>query len=116
ARHRIAQRLDFLGARLDEDRNRDARVTQSQPLCDIADESSRVKLLVVRADEELTVALEAADLLASLSQSREPLRIPVAVSARHAHLSQQTLDQLFGAGFQLTPRSPLSQPGQFAAQ
>jgi acetate kinase len=114
-RHRIAQRLDFLGARLDEDRNRDAKVTQSQPLFDIADESSRVKLLVVRADEELTVAMETAELLASLARSREPLRIPVAVSARHAHLSQQTLEQLFGPGFQLTPRAPLSQPGQFSA-
>jgi acetate kinase len=43
------------------------------------------------------------------------LRIPIAVSARHAHLSQPTLDQLFGAGYQLRPRAPLSQTGQYAA-
>lgn len=114
-RHRIAQRLDFLGARLDEDRNRDAQVSLQAPIADVADESSRVALLVVQADEELTVATEAAALLASRGRSSERPRIPVAVSARHAHLSQQTLDRLFGPGFRLSPRAPLSQPGQFAA-
>lgn len=43
-------------------------------------------------------------------------RIPIAVSARHAHLSQPTLDRVFGAGHQLRPRTWLSQTGQFAAQ
>lgn len=42
--------------------------------------------------------------------------VPIAVSARHAHLSQPTLDRLFGAGYQLRPRTWLSQTGQFAAQ
>lgn len=41
--------------------------------------------------------------------------IPVAVSARHVHLDQQTIEQLFGAGHRLQVRTPLSQPGQFAA-
>lgn len=44
------------------------------------------------------------------------IRIPIAVSARHAHLSQATIDQLFGRGHQLRPRTWLSQTGQFAAQ
>ena len=44
------------------------------------------------------------------------IRIPVAVSARHAHLSQPTLDRVFGAGCQLRPRTWLSQTGQFAAR
>ncbi|HEV8332743.1 MAG TPA: phosphate propanoyltransferase [Steroidobacteraceae bacterium] len=43
-------------------------------------------------------------------------RIPIAVSARHAHLSQSTLDRVFGPGWQLRPRTWLSQTGQFAAQ
>jgi len=48
--------------------------------------------------------------------NRSPGRtIPVAVSARHVHLSQQTVDRLFGSGYVLRPRDPLSQPGQFAA-
>jgi propanediol utilization protein len=43
-------------------------------------------------------------------------RIPIAVSARHAHLSQATIDRLFGRGYQLRPRACLSQTGQFAAE
>ena len=42
--------------------------------------------------------------------------IPVALSARHAHLSQEHVETLFGAGHRLTPRFDLSQPGQFAAE
>src|SRR6185369_3652970 len=42
--------------------------------------------------------------------------IAIAVSARHAHLSQSTLDRVFGPGYQLRPRTWLSQTGQFAAQ
>ncbi len=41
--------------------------------------------------------------------------IPVAVSARHVHLKQADVEALFGEGYQLTKRSDLSQPGQFAA-
>jgi acetate kinase len=44
------------------------------------------------------------------------IRIPVAVSARHAHLSQATIDELFGSGYRLRPRTWLSQTGQFAAE
>jgi propanediol utilization protein len=44
------------------------------------------------------------------------IRIPIAVSARHAHLSQATIEQVFGIGHQLRPRTWLSQTGQFAAQ
>ncbi len=42
-------------------------------------------------------------------------RIPIAISARHVHLSQPTIDRLFGPGHVLQPRTALSQPGQFAA-
>ncbi|OKL37497.1 phosphate propanoyltransferase [Domibacillus mangrovi] len=42
--------------------------------------------------------------------------IPVAVSARHVHLSQEHLEILFGSGHELTKRVDLSQPGQFAAE
>lgn len=42
--------------------------------------------------------------------------VPVGISNRHIHLSQADLDQLFGAGYQLTPMNELSQPGQFACQ
>lgn len=115
-RHRIAQRLDFLGLRLDEDRNRDARVSAAHPVLDIAEAGSRTRLMVVRADEELTIALEAAALLAGRAQATGPVPIPLAISARHAHLSQATIDRVFGKGYQLRQRAPLLQPGQYAAQ
>ncbi|HTP38841.1 MAG TPA: phosphate propanoyltransferase [Steroidobacteraceae bacterium] len=41
--------------------------------------------------------------------------IPVAISARHVHLTQPTVERLFGAGHQLREHAPLTQPGQFAA-
>ena len=39
----------------------------------------------------------------------------VETSARHAHVTQETLEILFGAGYQLTLKKELSQPGQFAS-
>jgi len=44
------------------------------------------------------------------------MRKPVLIetSARHAHLSREALDTLFGKGYELTPVKPLSQPGQYA--
>ena len=42
--------------------------------------------------------------------------IPVAISARHVHLTQRTVERLFGTGHQLTQRFALGQPGQYAAE
>lgn len=39
----------------------------------------------------------------------------VETSARHAHVTQETLEVLFGTGYQLTVKKMLSQPGQFAS-
>jgi acetate kinase len=115
-RHRCTQRLDFLGAALDEDRNRDVKLTAEQPLAEISEPHSRVRILVVRADEELSIAREASELLKGELGARPSCKIPVAVSARHAHLSQATIDRLFGPGYQLTVRKMLSQTGQYAAE
>ena len=38
----------------------------------------------------------------------------VETSARHVHVSQKDLETLFGAGYELTVKKDLSQPGQFA--
>ena len=43
-------------------------------------------------------------------------KIPVGVSARHAHVTQEHLEILYGEGHQLTVHAPLYQPGAFAAK
>lgn len=40
----------------------------------------------------------------------------VEVSARHVHVTDETLEVLFGKGHTLTPKKDLSQPGQFACE
>lgn len=41
--------------------------------------------------------------------------VPVGISNRHIHLSQEDLETLFGAGYVLNEMKALKQPGQFAA-
>ena len=43
-------------------------------------------------------------------------KIPVGISGRHLHLTQEHLETLFGKGYQLTVLKELSQPGQYAAE
>ncbi len=43
------------------------------------------------------------------------LKFIVETSARHVHLTQETVEVLFGKGHELTPRKYLSQPGQYAS-
>ncbi|MEI6578834.1 MAG: phosphate propanoyltransferase [Eubacteriales bacterium] len=40
----------------------------------------------------------------------------IETSARHVHVSREALDVLYGAGYELTPKKALSQPGQFACE
>lgn len=42
--------------------------------------------------------------------------IPLGISNRHIHLSQEDLEKLFGPGYQLTNTKDLVQPGQFACK
>lgn len=41
-------------------------------------------------------------------------KILVETSARHIHLTREAVDALYGAGYELTKKKDLSQPGQFA--
>jgi acetate kinase len=50
-----------------------------------------------------------------MKQPSEAHPIPVAISAHHVHLTQATIDRLFGENYALQRRGPLSQPGQFSA-
>lgn len=42
--------------------------------------------------------------------------VPIGISNRHVHLSQENLEALFGQGYTLTKLKDLSQTGQFAAK
>ncbi|MCA9627093.1 MAG: acetate/propionate family kinase [Myxococcales bacterium] len=115
-RHRTLQRLEFLGARLDEDRNRDAALTPEAPVAEIHEAHSRTRLLVVATDEARAIAQDAAHLAKLDDQVERGLSIPIAISARHIHLTDDAVTTLFGEGHRLTPRKDLSQPGQYACE
>ena len=44
------------------------------------------------------------------------MKLPIALSNRHLHLSQEDIETLFGKGYELTPTKDLSQPGQYACE
>ncbi len=113
-RHRVCQRLEFLGAVLDEDKNR-AQLSQEEKVIEFSEAFSRVKLLAVATDEQLAIARESAKLIEECDKVNADLNIPIAISARHVHLTQESVEALFGKDYQLTEYKPLSQPGQFAA-
>ena len=46
----------------------------------------------------------------------ESFNVPVGISNRHIHLSQEHIEELFGAGHTLTKTKDLSQPGQYACE
>jgi putative phosphotransacetylase len=50
------------------------------------------------------------------ARTDEAPRLVVNVSARHAHVTQEDLERLFGKGHQLTPYKQLYQDGFFAAE
>ena len=115
-RHRVTQRLEFLGARMDEQKNRDLKINEDCPVAEFSTPHSRVKLIAARTDEALEIAREASNHCRESAMPEPVKSIPVAISARHLHLTQETVETLFGKGYQLTPLKPLSQPGQFAAE
>jgi acetate kinase len=115
-RQRILQRLEFLGLVLDEDRNLDARPTDEAPVAVISAEHSRVAALVVKTNEELAIAEQVQALVTARTRVESPDPIPIAISARHLHLTRETFAQLFGADATPTLLKEISQPGQFACQ
>jgi acetate kinase len=115
-RRRILQRFDYLGLVLDEDRNTDARVDQKSPVARVSAEVSRVAALVVKTHEELAIARQAAHLVRESKHKASEVRIPIAVSARHLHLTEGSFAALFGAGKTPTRLKDISQPGQYACE
>lgn len=114
-RHRASQRLDFLGAVINEDKNHDVNLSETNNVVDFAMNHSRVRLLAIKTDEQYSIARQTAEMVAEKNKVNTVPPIPIGISGRHMHITQETLEQLFGEGYQLTEKKPLSQPGQFAA-
>jgi acetate kinase len=112
-RRRICDGLDFLGVQLDHDRNQVLKLA-SYAAAQIQAYGSRVRVIVTETAEQLMIARETAAALAP--QHATAQTIPVAVSARHVHLSQTAVDALFGNGYELQQATPLRQPGHWAAE
>lgn len=117
-RRRICDRFDFMGLYLDTDRNQAVKLQGFEaPQIQAAD--SRIRVIVTQTSEQLMIAQETLTLLEAKQQIQRMAqgvwRIPVAVSARHVHLSQEAVEKLFGQGHQLTKIRTLSQPEGWAA-
>ncbi len=119
-RARICQGLGHLGVELDDERNR-AGLGRGEEVAAIEHPGSRVRVLLVRSDEARMIARETVRALgrtglnSELRKAAERL-IPIGVSAHHVHLTQEHVEALFGPGRTLTPKAPLTQPGQFASE
>ena len=66
----------------------DKNMETDEEVVEISAPNSKVKVLVVKTNEELMIAKETEALL-NLSDSK-PKTIPIAVSARHIHLKEET--------------------------
>lgn len=113
-RRRICERLGFLGLWLDVDRNC-VQAPADYTVVPVHTLDSRVQVLVTRTNEQCMIARETAALLQHAGLGKKML-IPVAVSARHVHLSQAAVEALFGKDHQLQLEHQLSQPDGWAAK
>ena len=111
-RRRICDGLEFMGLKLDHDRNL-AVDLDNRAAPQIQAYGARVNVLVTETAEQMMIAHEVASAMAA--PERTPLRVPVAVSARHVHLCAHAVEALFGKGYILTPDKPLRQKGHWAA-
>lgn len=116
-RRRILEGLQFLGVRLDEDRN-ESFGASGAAVAELQAPRSQVAVLAVRSREQWVIARETAAVLrrAERAAARQDFSMPVAISAHHVHLTQAAVEALFGTGHALRVLQPLSQPGFFAAE
>jgi len=109
-RRRICDGLEFMGVTLDHDRN--GRLDLSHRAApELQAWGGRVRVIVTETQEQLQIARES--VLALRAAAPVQISVPVAVSARHVHLSPDHVQALFGGP--LTPEFDLRQPGNFAA-
>jgi len=113
-RRRICDHLGFLGIYLDDTQNQAVQLEGTEAT-QIQSYDARVKVLVTQAAEQWMIAKEVQEKLQQQTY-QATTTLPVAVSARHVHLSNAAVEQLFGKGYQLTKLKSLSQPEGWAAE
>jgi len=116
-RKRICERLDFIGVAFNDDKNIAVKL-ESSSVAEIHQPQSRIKVLVTETQEKWMIAKETAAVVHNHTRpnEKEKLSIPIAVSARHVHLTDEAIEQLFGQGYQPKVLHELSQPGFYAMQ
>ena len=116
-RRRICDRLEFLGLRLDEEANSTLHL-EGFEAAEIQHAHSRVRVIVTQTREQWMIAREVHRVLEQEGSPRiaDVPAIPVAVSARHVHLTEESVEALFGAGHRISKARELSQPGIWAAE
>lgn len=115
-RRRVCDKFEFLGLYLDDDKNQAVKIKGFEVL-QVQSFDSRIKVAVTQTCEQLMIAQEVKYLLAQREkETAEKWHIPVAVSARHVHLSQEAVELLFGKGHQLKKMRALSQTEGWAAE
>ncbi|MBA5850016.1 phosphate propanoyltransferase [Clostridium sp. cel8] len=56
-----------------------------------------------------------ADIVTKSQIKNREFSIPIGISNKHIHVTQEDLEKLFGEGYKLTVKNAVKQPGQFAA-
>lgn len=82
----------------------------------VMDKEQLVNIITEMVLQELSASRRKAETESQPASPAGKLRVPVGVSNRHIHVSREDLDILYGKGYELTLRNPLTQPGEFAAQ
>jgi acetate kinase len=55
-RNRVCQKMNFLGIDLDDDKNKTEKLSDEKEVINISDETSRIKILAIKTNEELAIA------------------------------------------------------------
>lgn len=118
-RSRICTGLEVFGTVIFDDTNRNTKARRGQ-VKDISEPGTKVRILVISADEEKMIARETIHALGRVVTKDTVHKftfkpIPLSTSAHHVHLSEADFEVLFGVGRKLTPKLELSQPGQYAS-
>lgn len=116
-RRRVCDKFEFLGLHLDDDKNQAVKLKGFEAP-QVQGFDSRIKVVVTQTCEQLMIAQEVKYLLSTQYEStrKQAWHIPVAVSARHVHLSQEAVEALFGKGHQLKKLRSLVQTEGWAAE